>query len=333
MARHWLAAGPAYADRAWRAAVAAAEVARRLHALRARPPSCSGRRWTPRWPTTRAPRRGERYDVLMRARSTAYRWAAHAGRSWSRPSSRRSTSAEELGDPELVAAAAIATTQGALWQSAPHGEVARAGRRARCARSLDRLPPEDGELRCRVLLGLANELYYGASLRGAAGAGRRGPGDGAPARRRRRCCCDACQIAFVVALVGRHRGGAARPRRRGGRARGRGTGNERAYVVAGTLRAVVLGELGRPPEMWAAVDVARARGRAAAAALRADGARQPGAALAGDGRPVRRVRGADRAASSGSTARSRCEQSEDAIAGALIALQHLAGAERRDRRS
>ena len=29
-------------------------------------------------------------------------------------------------------------------------------------------------------------------------------------------------------------------------------------MVAGTLRAVVLGELGRPQEMWAAVDVARA---------------------------------------------------------------------------
>ena len=31
-ARHWLAAGPAYAGQAWQAAVAAAEVARQLHA-------------------------------------------------------------------------------------------------------------------------------------------------------------------------------------------------------------------------------------------------------------------------------------------------------------
>ena len=53
---------------------AAAEVARRLTRTR-RPPTCSGRRSTPRWPTTPRPRPGERYDVLMRL-VDAYRWSA-----------------------------------------------------------------------------------------------------------------------------------------------------------------------------------------------------------------------------------------------------------------
>src|SRR5919107_1209295 len=38
----------------------------------------------------------------------------------------------------------------------------------------------------------------------------------------------------------------------------RETGNEQAVVVSSTLRAVVLGELGRPAQMWAAVAEARA---------------------------------------------------------------------------
>ena len=56
LARHWLAAGPAYADRAWRAAVAAA-AARPGGSMRmTRRRSCWGRRCG-RWTTTRPPRR------------------------------------------------------------------------------------------------------------------------------------------------------------------------------------------------------------------------------------------------------------------------------------
>ena len=158
----------------------------------------------------------QRYDVLLRL-IDAYRWSAM----WPELTATVEQAvdvAEEIGDPELVAAAAISTTQGALWQSAPHGEVHEGVVRA-LRSSLDRLPAEDGALRCRVLLGLANELYYGASFEerralvdeGLAMARRlegRGPAPGRLPDRVR------------LAVVDRHRGGAARPRRRGGRARG-----------------------------------------------------------------------------------------------------------------
>ena len=64
--------------------------------------------------------------------------------------------AEEMGDPELAARAALSATQGGLWQSAPEGQVnERVVGTLRAA--LESLPPEDGDLRCRVLLALANE--------------------------------------------------------------------------------------------------------------------------------------------------------------------------------
>ena len=71
-ARHWLAAGPTHAGTAWRAAVAAAEVARDLHAheetaaLLGSALAAMGDD-----PSSTA---HDRYDVLM-ARADAYRWS------------------------------------------------------------------------------------------------------------------------------------------------------------------------------------------------------------------------------------------------------------------
>ena len=67
--------------------------------------------------------------------------------------------ARDLGDVALMARAAISTNQGALWQSAPYGEVHEEVVAA-LRDSLAGLPPGDDQLRCRVLLSLANELYY-----------------------------------------------------------------------------------------------------------------------------------------------------------------------------
>ena len=299
-ARHWLAAGPSYA----RAGVAGRRSRRPRWPASStptrRPPSCCARRSAP-WTHDPDVTLRQRYDVLLLL-IDAYRWSAM----WPELTGTVEQAvavAEKLDDPELVASAAIATTQGALWQSAPHGEVHEGVLRA-LRYSLDRLPPQDGALRCRALLGLANELYYGADVRGTAGAGRRGPRDGPAARRRRAASwTPARSRSCRCGRPGPPRSDWPSPRRRSSwRAR---TGNERATVVSGTLRAVALGELGRPQEMWAAVDVARAeaeRQRMLYGLMVLDSLVLP---VAGDGRGVRASATGSSTASAGSTPRSR----------------------------
>src|SRR3712207_6272722 len=103
--------------------------------------------------------------------------------------------ATDMGDPVRVAEAAIATTQGALWQSAPRGEVHEEIVGA-LRRSLETLPPEDSPLRCRCMLSLANELYYATTY-----DERRALVDEGLAMARRigdpALLMDACQVAFV----------------------------------------------------------------------------------------------------------------------------------------
>jgi hypothetical protein len=311
-ARHWLAAGPAYAPQAWQAAVAAAEVARQLYAHEETADLLRAAYATMADDPDATPR--QRYDVLLRL-IDAYRWSAM----WPELTATVELAvevAEEIGDPELVATAAISTTQGALWQSAPHGEIHEGVVRALRA-SLERLPAEDGALRCRVLLGLANELYYGASFEE-----RRALVDEGLAMARRLkdedLLLDACQIAFVslwspgtaaerLDLVEEAVELAAR------------TGNERATVVAGTLRAVAFGELGRPREMWAAVEVARAeaeRQRMLYGLMVLDSLVLPWHAMAGRFDECEALI----ASIQRLDAQISLEQSEDATAGAMISL-------------
>ena len=249
-ARHWLAAGPAYAGRAWRAAVAAARVARRVHAhdeaaellvaaLRVMDDDADA---TPQ----------DHYDLLMDL-AEAQRWQGD----WTPlldTVERAIRVADELGDVELLGRAASAMTIGALWQSASHGAVHEAvvdGLR----RALAGLPSADDALRCRVMLALANELYYGSTFEERSALVEQAL---AMARRLQdeALLLDACEVAFVtlwspptaqdrlayateaVALADR-------------------TGDERAHVVATTLQAVAHSELGQLPEMWAAAEAAR----------------------------------------------------------------------------
>lgn len=100
--------------------------------------------------------------------------------------------AEQMGDVELVAGAATAPTVGALWQSAPQGEVN--GTIVRALRwCLERL--EDGATRSRVMLSLANETYFVSDY-----DERRRLVDGAMAIAQRlgddRLSLDAYQVAF-----------------------------------------------------------------------------------------------------------------------------------------
>ena len=151
MARHWLAAGPAHAGRAWRAAAGAAEQARLLHAheeaaelLVAALEALGGdAEATP----------ADRYRLLLEL-IEAYRW-------WARlpelvgAVERAIDAAEELGDRELAARAALSATQGGLWQSRRRASTSGSWRRS--GMRLESLPSGDGDLRCRVLLALANE--------------------------------------------------------------------------------------------------------------------------------------------------------------------------------
>ncbi len=316
-ARHWLAAGPAYAAQAWRSAATAAEVARRLFAheeaaelLRAALDAMSG-------DPAATPR--ERYDTLLDL-IDAYRWSAM----WPELTASVEEAvvvAQALGDAELVARAAIATTQGALWQSAGHGQVhTRIVEALRAC--LSDLPAEDGALRCRVLLSLGNELYYGAPFEE-----RQALVDSALDMARRlgdkELLLDACQIAFVslwraanaperLALADEAVGLAKE------------CGSERSFVVSATLRAVALGELGRPSEMWPAVEVARAeaiRLRIPYGLLVLDSLVLPWHAMAGRFEEcdalVERIQRLD--------SQITLEQSEDATAGAMIALSMWKG--------
>ena len=70
--------------------------------------------------------------------------------------------ADQMDDPVALARVAVMTSIDALWQSAHHGEVDDVVVRA-LRRALDRLPDTDHELRCRVMMSLAGELYYGSS--------------------------------------------------------------------------------------------------------------------------------------------------------------------------
>jgi DNA-binding SARP family transcriptional activator len=277
VARHWHEAGPSYADRAWRSAVEAAGLARRLHAydqaaelLESALVSLDG--------DAEAGLR-ERYEALM-ALVEAYRWAAQLP-DLVRVVEEAIAVGKQLRDPEAVARAAIATTQGSLWRSGPPGQVNETVVAA-LRGSLDRLPPEDGDLRARTLLALANELQDGASVQerqalvdeGLAMARRVGDPE---------LLMGSLQVAFVAVWTPDsaqrrldHIDEAVRLAAE--------LGNERAHLVSATLRTVVLSELGRPGEMWAAGELARAeaqRLRIAFAEVVLAGLQLPWLAMAG----------------------------------------------------
>ncbi|WP_345519493.1 BTAD domain-containing putative transcriptional regulator [Nocardioides conyzicola] len=251
VARHWREAGPSYADRAWRACVEAARLARRYYAydqaaelLRDALTSLDG---------DAATGPAERYAVLM-ALIEEYRWAARLPELVGAVEEAIAVG-KQLRDPEAVARAAIATTTGVLWRSGPPGatnETVVGALRG----SLDRLPAADSELRCRSMLALANEIQDAATYEE-----RRALCDEGLAMARRLddpdLLLDACQTVFVslwlpqtaterLALVGESLELA------------RATGRERSFVVSACLRAAVLSELGRTTELFDAVDLARA---------------------------------------------------------------------------
>jgi DNA-binding SARP family transcriptional activator len=313
VARHWLAAGPAYASRAWLAAVGAAALARRLHAYEESADLLrSALETLPQDPDSTA---RERYDVLMDL-ADAQRWSGD----WEGLVGTAEAAiavADELADVELLGHAATLTSVGALWQSGPHGTVNETVVEA-LRRALAGLPPADGGLRCRVMLGLALEIYYGSTfeermalVEGGLAMARRIDDDG--------LLLDACQLAYV-AIWRPSTAGFRRDLVTEGMELAHRLGNERAYVVTTTLRAVVAGELGLVGEMWEHAVVARdwaQRLRLPYGLIVLDSLELPWLAMAGDfDECVRRMDDIVRL-----DQEMTLSQTEDATAGALLSLR------------
>lgn len=251
LARHWLAAGPAYAAQAWRAAFAAAARSSKLHDHeRAARLLTAARERLDRDDTATL---HDRYDVLL-ALVDAYRWTA-MGPQLVATAEEAIDVAERIGDVTLLARAATSTTHGTLWQSGPYGEV-HPGVVAALERCLEELPAEKVELRCRVLLGLAIELYYGS-----------------PFERRAALVDEALALAVeaddpvlqleahqaaCIALWSPRNASERLAHAEAGNALALKLGDERAAVVTGCLRCVQFSETGRPAEMWVEYPVVRA---------------------------------------------------------------------------
>jgi hypothetical protein len=154
-ARHWLAAGPAHARRAWQAAAEAARQAAGLYAwdeagalLAAALKAQAG---------DRAATGRERYDLLTARIAVCRRSGDLDGLDEAQVAAVRE--AERLGDVDLMARAAIAAADGAVWHPRAHGAV-HPTLVGDLRTALRRLPAADSELRCRVMLALAVELYF-----------------------------------------------------------------------------------------------------------------------------------------------------------------------------
>ncbi|WP_165372594.1 BTAD domain-containing putative transcriptional regulator [Nocardioides iriomotensis] len=155
LARHWLAAGPTHATRAWAAADAAATQARRLsaygEAARLREAAVDAHRRTP------GAEPADRYGMLLDlARDAAYaaNWFLVVDSAFEAMALGRG-----LGSPEKVARAAESLTYYCVWTPHEWEEVFEdAIDDLRWA--LAALPEEDSEARCVALVALAAELYY-----------------------------------------------------------------------------------------------------------------------------------------------------------------------------
>lgn len=157
-ARHWLAAGPRHLGDAWPAAQAAARKATEVfayvealemleHALRAQDADPGSDDYA-------------RFDLLTdlaHVLRRAGRWLELRG-----VTHEAVEVADELGDLQLLAVAGAMTSTGALWQASAHAEVD-PFLVAALRQALDRLPAGDDPARCRTMLALAGEIYYGST--------------------------------------------------------------------------------------------------------------------------------------------------------------------------
>ncbi|WP_244927718.1 BTAD domain-containing putative transcriptional regulator [Nocardioides sp. W7] len=158
IARHWLAAGPRHRSEAWRAAAVAGRAAASVHAyVEALEMLEIALRGQDEDPTSHPRERFEVLVVLADVLRSSGRWlelrdVAHEALE----------TAEEVGDLDLLVGAGIMTGTGALWLASAHGQVDQV-LVAALRRVLAALPDGDDERRCRTMLALAGESYYGAT--------------------------------------------------------------------------------------------------------------------------------------------------------------------------
>ncbi|WP_165400373.1 BTAD domain-containing putative transcriptional regulator [Motilibacter rhizosphaerae] len=155
LAHHWLAAGPAHASKAWRAAREAAAAARRLYAY----DECAQllRQALAAVGDDPAALAEDRCDLLLTLGD-----ALRLGAQWLdlRPVVHEAlAAAQRLGDLERVFTAATLPTDGAYWLASPYGQVDEVVVAA-LRQLLEALPRHDDPRRCRVMLSLASEVYY-----------------------------------------------------------------------------------------------------------------------------------------------------------------------------
>lgn len=158
LARHWLAAGPTHASRAWRAAVDAAEQARRtfswVEAEQLVAAAIAAHRRDPLGTAT------ERIDLLLtRARD------CRPNAEWDQVllcAAEAITLARREEDLVRLAAAAAASTDNAVWLPQQWNEVPE-DTIEDLRWAMSELPSGDSADRCRVMLALALMLYYDPS--------------------------------------------------------------------------------------------------------------------------------------------------------------------------
>lgn len=312
VARHWFAAGPGHADRAWRAATSAAEQARAVYAYDEAQEMLE--RALQGLDADPAATIADEYDVLMLLAVTlqlAAKWVDLRG-----VVHRLIDLADRLDDVDRLARAAVLPSTGALWQASEHGAVDEPTVEA-LRRALDRLAPPDGELRCRALLSLASETYYGSTPREREALAEEGL---AMARRLDDPALrlTACQLAFVSTW----RAGTAEARRdlaEEATGLARRIGDEDALTNALTVWAVVAGELGDVGTMEELARQARDRAqrrRQLYPLIVLDTLMIPWHAMRGQWDEAQRLVESVTATSE----RIALTQAEDAIAGALLSV-------------
>jgi DNA-binding SARP family transcriptional activator len=251
VAWHWRAAGPRHVAQAWRAARDAAHAATRDYGY----DDAAELLETALALQAKDPEAGPRDELaLLHEVIEVYRWAAM------RPElvaavERGIGVARSLDDVLATAFMAVQVNHQTLWRAAPYGAVNETVVGA-LRHALASLPDGEPELRCRVLISLANELRHESllshrrALVTEAGDLARRLGDPAlvtdvllheitatwvPATAEARLAT----ADEAVAVAGE-------------------VGDRHAAVLAAGLRTALLGELGRAGEMWQALDAARA---------------------------------------------------------------------------
>ena len=243
VSRHWRAAGAEHAGHAWPAALRAAAVARRLHAHEEA--ALLLRQALEAMTDDRAADDHDRLEVLLEL-ADAERWSGQ----WPRlreVAEQALDVAEAIDDPEALAKAASVMTVGAFWQTSGYGEVHHR-QIAALRRALTELPTGDSRLRCQVMTALASELYYfagheerAALVEESLAMARRLEDEG--------LLIDACLTGFI-SLWRQDTATERLALAREASALSQRLGDGPRFVVAETLRAVVLSELGRVEEMW-----------------------------------------------------------------------------------